>query len=171
MPGNSFYRSRLFSTRSVLILKTSIGHKLLKKTSNVPSAIEIHSGNFEVFDSHKTLEQLGLRSSRDENEQYQLTRWRREGLSRLRAWLPRELSPRCFQRNVYPTWHSQRVLASQHAVMVTIGMVCILTTLRCNCSLTKRSAGQTGRDPGNPHQPTRDERGVEKPRGHQGSRE
>jgi len=39
-------------------------------------AIEIYSGNFEVFDSHKTLEQLGLRNVPPENDQYQVTRWR-----------------------------------------------------------------------------------------------
>lgn len=39
-------------------------------------AIEIYSGNFEAFDSHKTLEEMGLRPPRRENEQYRITRWR-----------------------------------------------------------------------------------------------
>ncbi len=39
-------------------------------------AIEICSGNFEVFDSHKTLEELGLRTGRRDHDQYQVTRWR-----------------------------------------------------------------------------------------------
>lgn len=39
-------------------------------------AIEVYSGNFEVFDSHKTLEELGLRATRAEREQYKVTRWR-----------------------------------------------------------------------------------------------
>ena len=39
-------------------------------------AIEIYSGNFEVFDSDKTLEDLGLRPPHREHDQYDVTRWR-----------------------------------------------------------------------------------------------
>jgi NTE family protein len=38
-------------------------------------AIEVLSGNFEVFDSDKTLEQMGLRSEDREISQYDVTRW------------------------------------------------------------------------------------------------
>ncbi len=46
------------------------------KCRMLAGAIEIHSGNFEVFDSHKTLEQLRLRPVPEEKDQYQTTRWR-----------------------------------------------------------------------------------------------
>lgn len=39
-------------------------------------AIELYSGNFEVFDSNKTLEQMGLRPPHKEADQYEVTRWR-----------------------------------------------------------------------------------------------
>ncbi|MGC1954314.1 MAG: patatin-like phospholipase family protein [Gammaproteobacteria bacterium] len=39
-------------------------------------AIEIYSGNFEVFDSDKTLEEMGLRPAPKQNDQYNITRWR-----------------------------------------------------------------------------------------------
>src|SRR5512147_1533134 len=39
-------------------------------------AIEVLSGNFEVFDSNKTLQQMGLLSAGDEPDQYSATRWR-----------------------------------------------------------------------------------------------
>jgi NTE family protein len=39
-------------------------------------AVEIQSGNFEVFDSHKTLEQMELRPRSEDDEQYEATRWR-----------------------------------------------------------------------------------------------
>ncbi len=45
-------------------------------------AIEIYSGNFETFDSDKTLEDLGLRPAHKEHDQYDVTRWRmRRGIS------------------------------------------------------------------------------------------
>ena len=45
------------------------------KTRMLAGAIEIHSGNFEAFDSHKTLEDMGLRPPR-EHEQSEPRRWR-----------------------------------------------------------------------------------------------
>lgn len=39
-------------------------------------AIEVYSGNFEIFDSDKTLEQMGLRPPHKEGDQYDVTRWR-----------------------------------------------------------------------------------------------
>ncbi len=42
----------------------------------VAGAIEVISGNFEVFDSDKSLEDMGLRSSPKEFDQYNTTRWR-----------------------------------------------------------------------------------------------
>lgn len=39
-------------------------------------AIEVYSGNFEVFDSDKSLEELGLRPAHKESDQYNTTRWR-----------------------------------------------------------------------------------------------
>ncbi len=39
-------------------------------------AIEVPSGNFEVFDSHKNLEDRGLRAPGEGQERYQGTRWR-----------------------------------------------------------------------------------------------
>jgi NTE family protein len=45
-------------------------------------AIEVYSGNFEVFDSDKTLEDMGLRPKHAESDQYNTTRWRmRRGIS------------------------------------------------------------------------------------------
>lgn len=46
------------------------------KLRMLAGAIEVQSGNFEVFDSHKTLEMAGLRSPAEDEEQYQGTRWR-----------------------------------------------------------------------------------------------
>ncbi|MEM9660425.1 MAG: Patatin, partial [Planctomycetota bacterium] len=46
------------------------------KIRMVAGAIEIKSGNFEAFDSHKTLEEMGLRRGRKDDEQYASTRWR-----------------------------------------------------------------------------------------------
>ena len=46
------------------------------KTRMIAGAIEIKSGNFEAFDSHKTLEEMGLRPTRNDDEQYKSTRWR-----------------------------------------------------------------------------------------------
>ncbi len=46
------------------------------KTRMIAGAIEIKSGNFEAFDSHKTLEEMGLRPSREDDQQYTSTRWR-----------------------------------------------------------------------------------------------
>jgi NTE family protein len=42
----------------------------------VVGAIELLSGNFEVFDSDKTIEQLGLRPADSLKDQYSETRWR-----------------------------------------------------------------------------------------------
>lgn len=39
-------------------------------------AIEVFSGNFEVFDSDKTLEEKGLRPPHKQHDQYDVTRWR-----------------------------------------------------------------------------------------------
>ena len=39
-------------------------------------AIEVLSGNFEVFDSDKTLEQMGLLPDGRAIDQYEITRWR-----------------------------------------------------------------------------------------------
>lgn len=48
----------------------------------VVGAIELLSGNFEVFDSDKTLEQMGLHPNGTNIEQYDTTRWRmRRGFS------------------------------------------------------------------------------------------
>lgn len=47
-----------------------------RKIRMIAGAIEVRSGNFEAFDSHKTLEEMGLRSSRDDDDQYKATRWR-----------------------------------------------------------------------------------------------
>lgn len=46
------------------------------KTRMVAGAIEVQSGNFEAFDSHKTLEDMGLRAARSDEQQYMSTRWR-----------------------------------------------------------------------------------------------
>ncbi|MGF1578089.1 MAG: patatin-like phospholipase family protein [Gemmataceae bacterium] len=46
------------------------------KLRMVAGAIEIKSGNFEAFDSHKTLEEMGLRNRSEVDPQYEVTRWR-----------------------------------------------------------------------------------------------
>lgn len=42
----------------------------------VVGAIEVLSGNFEVFDSEKTIEKMGLHPNGEKIEQYETTRWR-----------------------------------------------------------------------------------------------
>jgi len=42
----------------------------------VAGAIEVLSGNFEIFDSEKTLHDLGIRRSEGADDQYNATRWR-----------------------------------------------------------------------------------------------
>ena len=49
---------------------SNVNHRILA------GAIEIYSGNFEVFDSDKTLEEMGLRPPHKEHDQYDVTRWR-----------------------------------------------------------------------------------------------
>lgn len=50
----------------------------LAKTNRriLAGAIEVYSGNFEVFDSDKTLEEKGLRPPHKQHDQYDVTRWR-----------------------------------------------------------------------------------------------
>ncbi|MGF1615479.1 MAG: patatin-like phospholipase family protein [Gammaproteobacteria bacterium] len=43
-------------------------------TRILAGAIEIYSGNFEVFDSDKTLEEMGLRPAQKQQDQYNITR-------------------------------------------------------------------------------------------------
>jgi NTE family protein len=51
--------------------------KLAKADRRVlAGAIEVYSGNFEVFDSDKTLEEKGLRPPHKQHDQYDITRWR-----------------------------------------------------------------------------------------------
>ncbi len=50
--------------------------KLAKANRRIlAGAIEIYSGNFEVFDSDKTLEEMGLQPPHKEHDQYNVTRW------------------------------------------------------------------------------------------------
>ncbi len=71
-------------------------------------AIEVLSGNFEVFDSHKTLEQMGLRSDGQEIAQYDTTRWRMrraislEGVA-ASGTLPEVLPAQVIPDMVFPT--------------------------------------------------------------------
>jgi NTE family protein len=71
-------------------------------------AIEIYSGNFEVFDSDKTLEELGLRPPHKESDQYNVTRWRMrrpislEGVA-ASGTLPEVLPAQRIEGQVFPT--------------------------------------------------------------------
>ena len=71
-------------------------------------AVEIYSGNFEVFDSHKTLEQLGLRPPHKEADQYDVMRWRMrralslEGIA-ASGTLPAVLPAQRIEGKVFPT--------------------------------------------------------------------
>jgi NTE family protein len=71
-------------------------------------AIEIYSGNFEVFDSDKTLEDLGLRPPHKESDQYNVTRWRMrrpislEGVA-ASGTLPEVLPAQRIEGKVFPT--------------------------------------------------------------------
>ncbi len=71
-------------------------------------AIEIYSGNFEVFDSDKTLEELGLRPPHKESDQYNVTRWRMrrpislEGVA-ASGTLPEVLPAQRIEGKVFPT--------------------------------------------------------------------
>jgi NTE family protein len=60
----------------------------------IVGAIEVLSGNFEIFDSDKTLEQMGLLPDGREIDQYDIVRWRR---SRTRSWR---------SRNCWTCWQS-----------------------------------------------------------------
>ena len=71
-------------------------------------AIEIYSGNFEVFDSDKTLEDMGLRAAHKEQDQYDVTRWRMrrpislEGVA-ASGTLPTVLRPQRIAETAFPT--------------------------------------------------------------------
>jgi NTE family protein len=84
------------------------------KLRMLAGAIEIKSGNFEVFDSHKTLEELGLLVSRDDDEQYQITRWRmRRSLSlegvAASGTLPEFLRAQRIPNMVFPTCSGETI--------------------------------------------------------------
>ena len=71
-------------------------------------AIEVLSGNFEVFDSNKTLQQMGLLSAYDEPDQYSVTRWRmRRAISlegvKASGTLPEVLPAQVIKDMVFPT--------------------------------------------------------------------
>ncbi len=71
-------------------------------------AIEVLSGNFEVFDSNKTLQQMGLLSAGDEPDQYSATRWRmRRAISlegvKASGTLPEVLPAQVIKDMVFPT--------------------------------------------------------------------
>ena len=71
-------------------------------------AIEVLSGNFEVFDSDKTLEQLGLLPGGPQFDQYDATRWRmRRSLSlsgvAASGTLPEVLPAQVIADTVFPT--------------------------------------------------------------------
>lgn len=71
-------------------------------------AIEVYSGNFEVFDSDKTLEDMGLRPPHKESDQYDTTRWRMrravslEGVA-ASGTLPEVLPAQCVEDLTFPT--------------------------------------------------------------------
>jgi NTE family protein len=71
-------------------------------------AIEVYSGNFEVFDSDKTLEQMGLRPAHKQSDQYDITRWRMrraislEGIA-ASGTLPEVLQAQRIPDKVFPT--------------------------------------------------------------------
>jgi len=71
-------------------------------------AIEVYSGNFEVFDSDKTLEQMGLCPPHKESDQYDVTRWRmRRAISlagvAASGTLPDILPAQCIANTLFPT--------------------------------------------------------------------
>lgn len=74
----------------------------------VVGAIEVLSGNFEVFDSEKTLEKMGLHPNGEKIEQYDTTRWRMrrrlsfEGVA-ASGTLPDLLPPQKISDTVFPT--------------------------------------------------------------------
>lgn len=74
----------------------------------VAGSIEIYSGNFEAFDSFKTLEDMELRPSPDDKDQYRTTRWRmRRALSlagvAASGTLPEYLKAQRIPNQVFPT--------------------------------------------------------------------
>jgi len=78
------------------------------KRRMLAGAIEIYSGNFEVFDSDKTLEEMGLRPAHKESDQYDTTRWRMrraislEGVA-ASGTLPEVLQAQRIEGRVFPT--------------------------------------------------------------------
>jgi NTE family protein len=74
----------------------------------VVGAIEVLSGNFEIFDSDKTLEKLGLHPGGEKNAQYETTRWRMrrtlslEGVA-ASGTLPEILPAQVIPDTVFPT--------------------------------------------------------------------
>lgn len=77
-------------------------------TRILAGAIEIYSGNFEVFDSDKTLEEMGLRPAQKQQDQYNITRWRMrraislEGVA-ASGTLPEVLQAQQIKDKVFPT--------------------------------------------------------------------
>lgn len=74
----------------------------------IVGAIEVVSGNFEVFDSDKTLEEMGLLPIAKEHDQYSSTRWRMrrpislEGVA-ASGTLPEILPAQAIKGMVFPT--------------------------------------------------------------------
>lgn len=92
-------------------------------------AIEVLSGNFEIFDSNKTLEQLGLLASPPKVDQYDVTRWRMRRAISLEAWQRRERCPRFCQRKSSATRRFPPVNPTKSSPETRIiGMACIRRT-------------------------------------------
>lgn len=78
-------------------------------------AIEVLSGNFEIFDSNKTLEELGLLASPAKVDQYDVTRWRmRRALSlegvAASGTLPEVLPAQVIANTMFPTCEPDKVV-------------------------------------------------------------
>jgi NTE family protein len=81
----------------------------------VVGAIEVLSGNFEIFDSDKTLEQMGLRPDGREIDQYDNVRWRMrrsislEGVA-ASGTLPEVLPAQVIRNVTFPTCDDGRII-------------------------------------------------------------
>jgi NTE family protein len=81
----------------------------------IVGAIEVLSGNFEIFDSHKTLEQMGLLPDGREIDQYDIVRWRMRRAMSLEGvaasgTLPEVLPAQVIRSMRFPTCDPDRIV-------------------------------------------------------------
>ncbi len=123
----------------------------------VVGAIEVLSGNFEVFDSDKTLESMGLHPDGENITQYETTRWRMrrpfsfEGVA-ASGTLPELLPAQKITDTVFPTCTPGKTITRD--AFYWDGLYSQNPPVRDLLEFTKERR-KAGRDLGRPHQPAR----------------